>query len=106
LIDADGVRSSISVVADPDTGVLRVNRKMRRRFGPVLRPQIPARRFARCFGLTRWRNEELFVDIWRQRVAQSLIDSARLAGVEHRWAGGFIPGQQCGGKITPKKISF
>jgi hypothetical protein len=106
LIDADGVRSSISVVADPGTGVLRVNRKMRRRFGPVLRPQIPARRFARCFGLTRWRNEELFTDISRQRVAQSLIDSARLAGVEHRWAGGLFPGNDRGQNNPEKNLVF
>ena len=191
-----GVRSSFPVAAGPSTGVLRVSRKVQRRFGPVLRPQIPARQFASTFGLTlssvsrdrlvlrdvenrsrqdwidavrragvarsrfvsslrdrgflqprrrssdplignnpkqlaadelrgchcprrselndsdvtgarradtRWRNEELFVDILRQRVAQSLIDSARLAGVEHRRAGGLFPGNDLG-QNNPEKI--
>jgi hypothetical protein len=51
-----GVQSSIPVVSGPGTDVRRVSRKMQRRFGPVLRPQIrarlPARGFARSFGLT------------------------------------------------------
>jgi hypothetical protein len=36
-------------------------------------------------------------------VAQPLIDSARLAGVEHRWAGGLFPGSDLG-QNNPEKF--
>jgi hypothetical protein len=58
-----------------------------------------------CCADTRWRNEELFADILRQRGGCRQIDSARLAGVDTDWPADLFPGNDPG-QNNPKKIFF
>jgi len=70
---------------------------MRRRFGPVLPPDSGTSVSALLWGYANY--SRIFGG---EGVALSLIDSARLAGVEHRWTGGLFPGNDLG-QNNPEK---